>query len=198
MVKKIKLNFPLEIDNQAAPRKGMLLLSEPFLQDEHFSRSVILLCEHNDEGSFGFILNSSIDLNITDLIKDFPESLVKIGIGGPVEKNQLFYIHSHAGIEGSLKVSEGVFMGGDFNALCKAIDSGEITSDAMRFFIGYTGWSENQLQTEINEKTWVVIEKPNSFDVFKTEDELLWKDLISSKGPKYKLMSGFPKNPSDN
>lgn len=192
------MNLPLEIDKQSAPSKGMLLLSEPFLQDEHFSRSVILLCEHNEEGSFGFILNSSIDLNITDLIKDFPETFVKIGIGGPVEKNQLFYIHSLEHIEGSLKVSEGIFMGGDFNSLCKAIDSGEISSDDLRFFIGYTGWSENQLQTEINEKTWVVIEKPKSFNVFKTEDELLWKELISTKGPKYKFMSEFPKNPSDN
>ena len=78
------MNFPLDIDKQAEPSKGMLLLSEPFLQDEHFSRSVILLCEHNEEGSFGFILNSSIDVDINDLIHDFPGANVKIGIGGPV------------------------------------------------------------------------------------------------------------------
>ncbi len=192
------MNFPLDIDKQSEPSKGMLLLSEPFLQDEHFSRSVILLCEHNEEGSFGFILNSSIDVDINDLIHDFPGANVKIGIGGPVEKNQLFYIHSHENIEGSLKVSEGIFMGGDFNALSLALEKGTITSDSLRFFIGYTGWSENQLQTEINEKTWVVLEKPSSLNVFHTEDELLWKELIQTKGPKYKLMSEFPVNPSDN
>ena len=89
-------------------------------------------------------------------------------------------------------------MGGDFNALSLALEKGTITSDSLRFFIGYTGWSENQLQTEINEKTWVVLEKPSNLNVFHTEDESLWKELIQTKGPKYKLMSEFPVNPSDN
>lgn len=192
------MNFPLDIDKQREPKKGMLLLSEPFLKDEHFSRSVILLCDHNEEGSFGFILNSSLDVDINDLINDFPGANVKIGIGGPVEKNQLFYIHSDENIDGSLKVSDGIFMGGDFNALSLALEKGTITTNSIRFFIGYTGWSENQLQMEINEKTWVVLDKPENLNVFQTEDELLWKDLIQTKGPKYKLMSEFPINPSDN
>ncbi len=188
----------IDIEKQPYPKKGILLLSEPFLKDENFTRSVILLCEHNEEGSFGFILNSTLDLKLHEVIQDFPDSPVRLGIGGPVEKNQLYYIHGNKELKDSIEIVPGVYMGGNFNDLCEAFQKKEICETEMRFFIGYSGWSMNQLAAELEIKSWIVISVPEEFNLFDTNDENLWSDLIRTKGPKYQIMSQFPINPADN
>ena len=108
----------LDPDNQHAPARGHLLVSEPYLTDPYLRRTVVLLCEHNEEGSFGFVLNRHMDLAVNDLMENMPPIGSQVGIGGPVESGSLFYIHTLGQrIEGSQEVVDGVFMGGDYDQL---------------------------------------------------------------------------------
>lgn len=190
--------IPLRINKQPNPSKGDLLLSEPFLQDSNFSRVVILLCEHNDDGSFGLILNNTLEIEINSVIQDFPEATIPVGFGGPVERDQLFYMHRNGTIEGSVEIGKNLFLGGDYTEIKKQISSQEMTPENLRFFIGYTGWSKGQLQGEIDELSWIVMKTPENLNVFEAFDEDLWRELISQLGGKYKLMADYPVNPADN
>jgi putative transcriptional regulator len=190
--------IPLKINKQPSPEKGDLLLSEPFLTDNNFSRAVILLCEHNDEGSFGLILNNTLEIDLDELVTDFPEVKIPVGFGGPVERNQLFYIHRNASINGSAEISTNLYLGGDYMEIKRMISDNEMTPENLRFFIGYTGWSKGQLQSEIDELSWVVMKKPENFSAFSTIDDSLWRELISQLGGKYRLMADYPLNPADN
>ncbi|WP_343604634.1 YqgE/AlgH family protein [Fluviicola sp.] len=190
--------IPLKISKQPSPQRGDLLLSEPFLIDSNFSRVVILLCEHNDEGSFGLILNNTLEIEINELVTDFPEAKIPVGFGGPVERNQLFYVHRDASVSGSAIISAGLYLGGNYTEIKRMISENEMTPENLRFFIGYTGWSKGQLQSEIDELSWVVMKNPENFSVFSAVDDDLWRDLISQLGGKYKLMADYPLNPADN
>ena len=90
------LNIPfLNISkiNNIKPQKGNLILAEPFMQDDHFGRSVILMCEHNDEGSYGFILNNKLDINLDELVPEIEVKDLSVYYGGPVHSSNLFYLH---------------------------------------------------------------------------------------------------------
>ncbi len=190
--------IPLQINKQPNPSKGDLLLSEPFLMDSDFSRVVILLCEHNDEGSFGLILNNTLEIEINSVITDFPEAKIPVGFGGPVERTQLFYIHQNKEINGSAQIGENLYLGGDYPEIKKQISRDEMTPENLRFFIGYTGWSAGQLQNEIDNLSWVVMKMPDELNIFNSFNDDLWHDLLAGLGGKYKLMAEYPVNPADN
>jgi putative transcriptional regulator len=190
--------IPLQINKQPSPKKGDLLLSEPFLMDSNFSRVVILLCEHNEDGSFGLILNNTLEIEVNSIVNDFPEVKIPVGFGGPVERNQLFYMHQNVDIEGCAKIGKNLYLGGDYLEIKKQIQLDQMTPSNLRFFIGYTGWSKGQLQEEIDELSWVVKKAPHDFDIFNAFEDELWRDLILQLGGKYKIMADYPLNPADN
>lgn len=188
----------LAIDKQRAPQKGDLLLSEPFLLDDHFTRSVIYLCEHNEDGSFGFILNNTLDLHLHEFADGFPDVNVTVGFGGPVDQNQLFFLHSIPNLDNCIAIAPGIFMGGNYTTVLEMLQEEKITLQNIRFFIGYTGWAPEQLQQELDEKTWIVTTPPDTLSVMDCRDDTLWKDVLHSMGGKYKMMADFPINPADN
>ncbi|HXP49048.1 MAG TPA: YqgE/AlgH family protein, partial [Bacteroidia bacterium] len=130
---------------QPKPEKGTLLLAEPFMESAEFKRSVILLAEHNDKGTMGFIINRKLNVTPTQAIDDFPEFDDELYYGGPVNSDQLFYLHTKPTLlEGSIEVMPGIYMGGDYEELKKLIDIKKITPKDIRFFVGYSGWSAGQ------------------------------------------------------
>ena len=80
--------------NNLKPKKGRLLLAEPFMEDNHFSRSVIYMCEHNKDGSYGFILNHKLKLKLSEIIPDFEIADIDVYYGGPVYPSNLFFYSS--------------------------------------------------------------------------------------------------------
>lgn len=95
--------------NKLNPEKGRLLISEPFLPDPNFERTVVLLCEHNEEGSFGFVLNKPAIVKVNDVMDELKNFEHPIFIGGPVQQDTLHFIHRSTEIEGGAEVREGIF-----------------------------------------------------------------------------------------
>ncbi|HTO35851.1 MAG TPA: YqgE/AlgH family protein [Flavobacterium sp.] len=177
-------------------QKGCLLVAElSILTDISFNRSVVLLADHNDEGSVGFILNKPLEYSINDLIPEIETSFT-IYNGGPVEQDNLYYIHNLPEIiPNSIEISNGIYWGGDYEETKRNINSGVIKKDNIRFFLGYTGWDSNQLEDEITANTWVAVKNIYKDKLFKKSSASFWKKQIEKLGGEYLLWSNAPENP---
>ncbi len=190
--------FNLHPDNKLSPSKGALLIAEPFMADPYFQRTVVLMCEHDTTGSFGFILNKFVDVPLRELIEDWENNDYRVGLGGPVQASSLYFIHTLGDrIAGSQQVAKGLYMGGDFDAIKDGIENGIFSKDSVRFFVGYSGWSESQLEEELAQKSWYVC-PIKDLDLMNTADDQLWKMALQSMGSAFAPLSHFPTDPKWN
>ncbi len=173
--------------------KGVVLLAEPFMMDPNFKRAVILLTEHTSkEGAVGFILNKPIKVKINELIDDFPEIESQVYFGGPVAPETLHYIHDVGDIlDDSVKISRGVYWGGDFEKLKFLIDSKLVQSHNIRFFLGYSGWSPGQLMDEMEYGSWIASHMDTNY-AFKTKYNEMWSQVMRHKGGSFAVISEMP------
>jgi putative transcriptional regulator len=180
------------------PKQGRVLISEPFLSDSYFKRSIVFLTEHNEEGTVGFVLNKPVNIPVNEILDDFPDLETEISIGGPVGTNTVHYIHTLGNIiPKSVRVYKEIFWGGDFEVLKGLIKSGKIRKNQVRFFVGYSGWRPKQLENEIKENSWVITEMDPSI-IMENRSENIWKETLKKLGRKYKLWTNFPENPGMN
>jgi putative transcriptional regulator len=178
--------------------KGRLLISEPFLHDPFFKRAVILLTEHNGQGSVGYILNKPINIKLHEAIEEFPEFNGNLYMGGPVQRDSLYYIHTMGNqISQSIEILDGVYWGGNFETVKIMIQNGEVQESELRFFMGYSGWGKEQLEKELTNKSWVVA-KANANSVMETDPKILWNNIIKDFGSDYAMLANFPEQPSMN
>lgn len=185
-------------DSRLQPARGRLLVSEPYLPDPYFRRTVVLLCDHNTEGSFGFVLNRRMDLTINDLMEDFPPVHAHVGIGGPVQSGELYYLHTLGkAIDGSSEVVDGVYMGGDYQQLRSILATDPQLSKHIRFFVGYSGWGPEQLQRELGDRSWMVAPADRK-RVMDARVDALWGNTLRSMGRDFAPLANFPEDPSLN
>ena len=185
-------------DKNSKPAKGQVLLAEPFLNDPYFKRTVIFLCEHNDDGSFGFVLNNYINIDLEQIMENMPSFQGRISIGGPVRNSNLYYLHTLGEkISESVEIIPGVFMGGNFDILKKMLFTGDVKKDEVRFFVGYSGWSPEQLENEIQSKSWFVADASKDL-LMNSENNDLWKTIMKSMGRKGQIIANLPEDPSLN
>lgn len=188
--------FKVENDN-LTPERGRILISEPLLNDSYFKRSVVYLTEYSANGSVGFVLNKPIDLSPNEVVKDFPKFNTPIYVGGPVAKDTIHYLHTVSDlIPNSVHVQGNIYWGGDFEKVKELISEGMITPDQIRFFLGYSGWSPNQLDEEIKNNAWLVSELEASKVMAPDRD--LWEKVLQELGNKYKIWTNCPENPAFN
>ena len=180
------------------PAAGSILLSEPFMPDEHFKRSVVFLCEHREDGSVGFILNKPLGIKLSDAVDDFPDFDAELYLGGPVQTDTLHYIHRLGPqIEGSIEIAEGLFWGGNFEVIKLMIENGEVQPSDFKFFLGYSGWGPQQLSQEMEEKSWIVA-KGEIDEILSVDPNDMWKNVLKNLGGEFRIMANFPENPSLN
>jgi len=182
----------------AQPKKGHLLIAEPsIICDMSFNRSVILLADHTQEGSIGFILNKPLKYTLKDLIETSSE--FKIFNGGPVEQDNLYFIHKvpHL-IPNSIEISKGIYWGGNFEIVLDLIESHKITAADIRFFLGYSGWEPSQLKEELESNAWVVSKNVYKNDLIEKSCQTFWKEKMLELGGDYSIWSNAPENPSYN
>ncbi len=180
------------------PSTGVLLIADPFLKDPNFLRTVVFLCEHKEEGSFGFVLNRVYENTLDELLPDIGDYHLPVYYGGPVQKDTIHFIHQYPDeIPGGQEVMKGIYWGGDFGAMIGMLRSGSIDADKVRFFIGYSGWGEGQLDTEIKEKTWVTAAATHRL-LFHPDTKQIWKDSLKQLGGEYEMMVNYPIDPQLN
>ncbi len=184
--------------NEVKPTKGRLLLSEPLMGDFYFGRSVVLLAEHNDEGSFGVIMNKPVEARFNDVVEDFPSFDAPIYIGGPVDTSSLFYIHTLGEeIEGAIEIMDNLYWGGNIEIVKEKMLLNTLDNNDIRFFIGYSGWSENQLNAELKRNSWLISEASKDM-LLSTDPKLMWKRLVDLMGNEYKFWNKLPEDPAMN
>ena len=186
-----------KIENKLVPREGRVLIAEPFLQGDYFSRSTVLLVQCNEEGDVGFILNKPTNLRVKELFKGFPDFESNAFLGGPVSNDKLFFLHTLGEkIPDSLLITGNLYWSGDFGHLISLIRAGLVEEEDIRFFLGYSGWSAGQLAAEIAGHSWVVTEP--SVENILSSDENFWNDSIQLIGGNALLWQNFPENPELN
>lgn len=184
--------------NNALPDKGKLLISEPFLQDVNFGRSVILLIDHGNEGTMGIIMNKQLPLLVNDVIQEFKYlNDIPLYRGGPVSTDTLFYLHTLPDIEGSIKIGEGTYLNGEFDSIKRYVLQGNPIEGKIRFFLGYSGWEAEQLKHEIQENTWL-IGQADMDSLMNNPIKDMWKTSLGKLGKKYETWSRYPEIPSLN
>ncbi|MDO9373556.1 MAG: YqgE/AlgH family protein [Ferruginibacter sp.] len=180
------------------PAPGILLIADPFLKDPHFMRTVVFICEHQEEGTFGFVLNKKYEQTLDELINNFDGFSIPVYYGGPVQGDTIHFLHQYPDmIPGGQEVMKGVFWGGDFEMVTKLVQNNEVDMNKIRFFIGYSGWSSGQLNDELTEKTWLTVGGTRKL-VFHPHAEEVWKDSLKHLGGDYEMMINFPIDPQLN
>lgn len=181
--------------NQLKPEKGRLLISEPFLPDPNFERTVVLLCEHNDEGSFGFVINKPSVLKVNEVMEDMQKLEEIVFVGGPVQQDTLHFLHRHDTLDNAVLIREGIYWGGDFESLITKLDTTQLKASDIRFYLGYSGWGPGQLEGELEEDSWIVCDYVTDELLFDTLPEDIWKKALDNMGGRFSVYSNYPVDP---
>ncbi len=177
---------------------GKLLIADPFLRDNNFKRTVVFMCEHKEDGSFGFVLNRKHDQLLGDLLQGFESSTFPVYYGGPVQLDTLHFLHQCPQlIPGGVEVIDGIYWGGEFEAVLDMLTAKKLSNNNIRFFIGYSGWTNGQLEEEMNIKSWITTDATKAL-IFPENTSDTWKDALKQLGGEYVQMINYPSDPQLN
>ena len=180
------------------PEKGKILISEPFLPDTFFNRSIVYLTDHTPQGSVGFILNKKLDLTLSSAIEGFEGWNENINMGGPVAPDTLHYLHSLGElIPESILIEDNIWWGGDIDTIRDLISTGKINPSQIRFFLGYSGWSAGQLERELREDSWIIA-RVKADIIMNNRGDNTWKRVLRGFKNKYRIWADFPDSPDMN
>jgi len=193
------LDFGNIAHRQTEPGPGKLLISDPFLPDPNFNRTVVLLTEHQHRvGSVGFVLNRPAGTKLQDVV-DFNVPVdIPLYNGGPVQPDTLHLIHKDSSLgEADMEVMKQVYWGANYEALKLMLENNELDPRKYRFFLGYSGWGEDQLENELEHKNWIV-SPANQEIIFSENAEQMWQAVMKAMGGRYSFLANSPENPQWN
>src|SRR5690606_3015165 len=180
------------------PAAGVLLIAEPFMKDPNFMRTVVFLCDHQAEGSVGFVLNRQYNISLNDLLDLDIDRNIPIFYGGPVQLDNIHFLHQRPDlISGGIEIINGVYWGGEFDEVVELLKTNQLDENDIRFYIGYSGWGEGQLEEELATNSWLTA-KDRKRIVFHSNNDELWKDALDLLGKEYEIMKNFPIDPQLN
>ncbi len=179
--------------------KGTFLISTPDIEIGIFFRCVVLICEHNPNGSFGLIINKLLNLELPPEIintNTLVNSHASIHAGGPIQTTQMMLLHNSEEITTqTLKICNNLYLGGDLPFLQESLS--DKNGPNLLLCFGYTGWGPGQLEREFLDGNWFVC-PGNARHVFETPTEKLWSTLLREMGGRYASLSMIPENLSLN
>ena len=181
--------------------KGFFLIANPVLPDPNFSRTVVLLCNHDEHGSFGLVVNKEAEINPADIFSQMDLLSTyksRVYVGGPVSQSQMFYMcRSEEPIPELEQICHGVHLGMDWNFLENVMDRLPDPEQNIRFFLGYSGWGAGQLAGEMEQRSWLTCEASEKF-VFEENLDRIWPGAVKSLGKDYEYLINAPVNPQMN
>lgn len=177
---------------------GTILVAPPTVLDPNFRRSVVFLCEHTSEGSFGLVLNHDVSMGMSELVDELAVYKESVRIGGPVQLDTLHFLHKYGSdIPGALEITPGIFWGGEIEGLQVLLEEQKPTASDLRFFLGYAGWTDGQLEDEIDSGGWMLL-PPSDEMIFEVDPVKLWREAMLRLGGEFSLLANYPENPSLN
>lgn len=177
--------------------KGKILISTPDISGDIFSRSVVLIIEHNDQGAFGLILNKKNNNMSSKLLEIFGFQ-VTVYDGGPVENDKIFFICKGEKItEEFLDINDEFYLTEDIENVVEAILDHRLSINQVKVFSGYSGWGIKQLDNEVLRKVWTPVEVYN-LDYSSPNDQNLWKNIMQNLGGEFLLWANAPEDVSMN
>ena len=177
--------------------KGKILISTPDISGDIFSRSVVLVVDHNENGAFGLILNKKNN-NMSSRLLDIFGFKVDVYEGGPVENDKIFFICKGKKVtENFSEISEEFYLTEDIESVVTGMIEEQISVDEIKVFSGYSGWASKQLESEVQRKMWTVVEVYN-LDYTLPNDESLWKSIMQNLGGEFLLWANAPEDVSMN
>ncbi len=193
------MDIDFSFKNKRKPKIGRVLLSDPFSKDAYFSRSVVYLCEHSEDGTLGFVLTNYLDINLVEVADNFPRIASRVSLGGPVKDDNIYFIHTLGDkIPNSVAISDGIYLGGEYEKIKELIQAQKIKETDVRFFLGYSGWTPGQLEEEIELNSWIVAPVLNPLEIMDTSIEDIWQKFMKREGKKYDVLSKSPIDFNDN
>ena len=198
-MKEIDDIFHLD-DVQPEPQRGALLIAKPTVDDTCFSRAAIITVNHSKRGSMGLIINKPSGLTLNEAIDGLlTDEDILLYLGGPVNTELLFYIHTLGDIITDAKpIGNGMFVGGSYDAMKRYINSGAPVNGNVKFMLGYSGWAASQLNAEIGMHDWAVSYDVDSALVLSNRHEDIWQQLVTRLGERYKMWKNWPSDLSMN
>ncbi len=174
--------------------RGEFLIAHPNLIDPNFRHAVVLLCDHDEEGSFGLTVNDPLPISLSDAFpsaEELARSHRRLFRGGPVGGEQLMVLHRCEEIPSAIPICENVFLGGDPDLLREYLCSGAGEDDEYRVFAGYSGWGKCQLDTEVEQGSWILCPARSHF-VFAASADEVWAEVLRSLGGQFALLAADP------
>lgn len=179
-------------------KNGQFLISEPFLVDDAFRRSVIMMLDYNENEGFGLIINKKMPYKISEINLGIVRDDIDLYFGGPVDTNRVFFVHKTKELKGSIPLGNGLYWNGDIDEMKAMLEIEYILPEDIRFYLGYSGWGKDQLIEELNEKSWILSDLSSDIVFNPKSDDELWKIALESLGEPYAEMIHYPINPQLN
>ena len=182
--------FEITAEKFVRPAGGRLLVAEPFLDEEYFSHSVVSLIDYErGGGAMGVVLNRRTPTMLADVLED--DSIkcdVPVFCGGPLALDRVFFLHTLGSdiSPGARPYAPGMYVGGDFDAITDYVNSGYGLDGVVRFFVGYSGWDEGQLEQEIAEGTWALAEAAPGVPLLSGHGDTFWHRAVRGLGESYR------------
>ncbi|MFQ5600420.1 MAG: YqgE/AlgH family protein [Candidatus Krumholzibacteriia bacterium] len=180
-------------------RAGCFLIANPTLRDPNFSRTVVLLCEHGEQGSMGLVVNRPTEHTLAEALTGMPPGASqRLYWGGPVQQRMVLALHRDMlDTPGSKEIVDGMALGSDSEKLIHVLETADDPSRRVRVFSGYAGWGAGQLEGEMREHSWLVC-PGNAGLVFSREPQAVWAQALRSMGPRYSYLATIPPDPRVN
>ena len=177
--------------------KGKILISTPDISGDVFSRSVVLIIDHNENGAFGLILNKKNRQMSHRLFRVIGFD-IDVYEGGPVENDKIFFINKGKKVtENFSEINKEFYLTEDIEKVISGIIDEQISVTEIKVFSGYSGWGSMQLEDEVRRKMWTVVDVYN-LDYTLPNDQNLWKNIMQNLGGEFLLWANAPDNISMN
>jgi putative transcriptional regulator len=175
--------------------QGKLIVSSPSLVDPNFRKTVVLIAHHDEDGALGLVLSRPSDVAAVEavpVLEGLPGSADPVFVGGPVQPDAFMVLAEFEDIGQAAApiMGEVGFMPAD-------VEPGELAIKRLRLFAGYSGWGSGQLEDELAEDSWIVVDAATE-DAFADDPDELWRTVLQRKGGAFSLMENMPYDPGLN